>query len=526
MNAEWQPGVASQRSIWRLVVGTLVIAVLYSLVHTWDLRVYAGQLLLLVMLTWALNDEAQAYHPRYSLLAMSAGAACLMGAALLIGRAMGGEYSLAGMSPSALTQWPLALIAIGSALWLGLAPLTGWSLRGYTGAPAALAQSLIVGIPIITLLVRLQGVMATQGQASGDWEAFTTALAWVGGLSAFVAAAGMIASAGTARWESLLGAYTMGLATCALGLDTSLGRYAALVILLSYSAARMMLELSKGIELSLPAGVNMRWAIAIIGCSLAAVPLTVGFVGVWLLGSALIQVGHASAAVMLAGAVILTACGVALHYAYGGFSPGQASKQRASLSTVFSADTDESLRLVVSLIGGVALLVGGIAPRLWLPQVGAIASVAGKAAPINVKAMGLEVSSELPLSQPALASAPVVLLALAGLALAGIGWLVVFLMRSGLYSSGVLRPAAAKRLKKLNEAVQLQPGESTVQPLPAPLPAWWLSLLGLEDGFWRDGVLLLKLGARAGAMLGRLEGRYYMPLALVLTLLALLAITR
>src|SRR5205823_14889345 len=142
---------------------------------------------------------------------------------------------------------------------------------------------------------------------------------------------------------------------------------------------------------------------------------TIGFVGVWLLATALMQVGHASVAIVLAGAVIMTACGVALHYAYGGFPSvqGSASRvQQGSFSTIFRANTEGRLRLGASLVGGLVLVVGGIAPRLWLPQVAAMASVAGRASPVSLTPMGLEVRGELPISQPALASVPVLLLAL------------------------------------------------------------------------------------------------------------------
>jgi hypothetical protein len=72
--------------------------------------------------------------------------------------------------------------------------------------------------------------------------------------------------------------------------------------------------------------------------------------------------------------------------------------------------------------------------------------------------------------------------------------------------------------------------------LPAPLagpllsnppPAvWWLSLAWLEGGIYGTGALLARLGERLGGLMRRLEGRYVVPLALVLTLLAVLAVTR
>src|SRR5439155_8458224 len=148
----------------------------------------------------------------------------------------------------ALTRLPLSLIAIGAALWLGLAPVTGWSARGYsTGANAALAQSLALGVPVTVLLLRLQALLTAQGLSGSvpaEWSAFTSALAWAGGLTALAAGAGTILAAGSPRWTALLTAHTLGLVTWALGLDTPAGRQAALAILLAFGAARVALELS------------------------------------------------------------------------------------------------------------------------------------------------------------------------------------------------------------------------------------------------------------------------------------------
>ena len=60
----------------------------------------------------------------------------------------------------------------------------------------------------------------------------------------------------------------------------------------------------------------------------------------------------------------------------------------------------------------------------------------------------------------------------------------------------------------------------------APTPIWWLSLTWVEDGLWGFGGMLARLGARAGLGLGRLEGKYQLPLALVLIMVALLAVIR
>jgi hypothetical protein len=48
----------------------------------------------------------------------------------------------------------------------------------------------------------------------------------------------------------------------------------------------------------------------------------------------------------------------------------------------------------------------------------------------------------------------------------------------------------------------------------------------LEAGVWGLGVLLGSLGTRLGGLLGRLEGRFYLPLALILVVVALLLASR
>src|SRR5205823_2501705 len=137
----------------------LGITTLYSLVYTWDLRAFAVQMLLLLSLLWAANIPAQDPQPAagnrpeerraaYS-IGLGLGALCILAAVLVIGQVTGGRYNLTEISLSALTRLPLSLVAIGAALWLGLAPVTGWSASGYsTGANAALAQSLALGVPI------------------------------------------------------------------------------------------------------------------------------------------------------------------------------------------------------------------------------------------------------------------------------------------------------------------------------------------------------------------------------------------
>jgi len=118
--------------------------------------------------------------------------------------------------------------------------------------------------------------------------------------------------------------------------------------------------------------------------------------------------------------------------------------------------------------------------------------------------------------------APLPLLAVGALLVGTLGWLVRLWAKSGTSGNSALLPTAVARLQ---EAKQDTP---SLRPLISnPPPAvWWLSLVWLESGIYGFGSLLNRLGMRLGILLARLEGRFYFPLALVLTLLILLAITR
>jgi hypothetical protein len=117
---------------------------------------------------------------------------------------------------------------------------------------------------------------------------------------------------------------------------------------------------------------------------------------------------------------------------------------------------------------------------------------------------------------------PLTLLAGAALVLAAFGWLLRLWIKSRTAGNSVLLPTAVARLQKLDQNV------ATPQPvLTNPPPAvWWLSLVWLESGIYGSGSLLSRIATRLGTLLARLEGRYYFPLALILTLLIILAITR
>ncbi|HYO49914.1 MAG TPA: hypothetical protein VEW94_08680 [Chloroflexia bacterium] len=495
----------------QLATALLTLATLYSITYTQHLLAFAGQVLLLALLVWAYHvwdasEQAQAATGRY-LAALGLGAITLLGAALLVGRTTGGAYHLSDLSLSALTVWPLTLITFFVALWLGMAPFTGWSGEGHNSAHGAIVQALVLGVPAVTLLLRLQALITSQslaGTIPPEWSGFTSALVWLGGITSVVAAAGMIVWPTTPRWTALLTAHTLGLVVWALGLDNSASRTAALSILLAFGAARAGMTLA-------PRLANVqgwgRLPRLVAMSSVAAVPLTPGFVGVWLLASSLAGTGHPSLAVLLLGATILAACGTAL--------------RAAAPSSLDTPQPPHSQYLAwAGIAAGGVLLLAGVLPEWWLPQVEAMAGIAGGAPTIGLPWLGVQAGDGL---------LPLLLLAGGAALLAGIGWLAVSWARAGVSLSGVLLPTALDRLAKTDPPSSGGAhDEAQLTGLLSNPPAaiWWLSLGWLEAGILGFGALLSRLGVRTGGLLGRLEGRFFLPLALILTLIVILIVSR
>ena len=158
-------------------------------------------------------------------------------------------------------------------------------------------------------------------------------------------------------------------------------------------------------------------------------------------------------------------------------------------------------------------------PGLWLP---AVASVAGLP---NTNTAQTWWSIEAEMGRGAM---PGILLAAGALVLVGAARLGVRLAtkRQGGKANARLLPAAQKRLQKQEDSQQASLPPVMPTTLPAPTPVLWLSLLWLDDGLSRWGAATIGWCARAGVGLARLEGRYYLPLALVLVLVAMLALGR
>ena len=505
---------------WQVALCTLLVAVLYSLLHTFNLLAFAMQLLLVAALVWALASMLPSGEVRsgHSTLGLGLGAIFVTGAALVIGRTTGGQYSLTGLSLSALTNWTLILVLLGAALWMGLVPFTAWSARAQ-GGHTALVQSLATLIPAAALILRLEALLTAQGLAGsvpGGWGAFTSLLAWGGAITAIAAGAGGIVFAGTPRWSALLTAHAAGLVAWGLGLDNPASRYAAIAVLLAYGAARVTLELgsTNAARRAISWGTSPQAGFAAIARGVAVftaagVPLTAGFVGVWLLGAALLRTRHPSLVILLAGATILAIYGAALHLA-GALQPRSEEPVE---------DRGAGLAGFVSwlgLLGGLLLLLAGVAPGLWLPAVAAVASTAGGRISAGAPWPGLQADNGL--------IAPLLLLGLMALSLSAIGWLLGNWSRGTAGDAGFLLPTALGRLQ--DRGRESNGAFLPVPPQQAPAPAWWLSLQWIEEGIWGFGTVLVRLGTRAGLGLGRLEGRYYLPLALILALIAVLAITR
>ncbi|MEO8287385.1 MAG: hypothetical protein ABI670_13250 [Chloroflexota bacterium] len=487
------------RSPSQLAAATLAIAALYSLAHTTDLRAFAAHLLLLAFLTWTyLPSSAEGALITRQRAAQTLGALSLLGAVLIIGRTTGNIYGLESLSLAALTLWPLVLVLLFVVFWLGLAPFTGWSaLPGDEGeSKGALLQGLILGVPALLILLRLQALISSQalaGSVPPDWIWFTTALTWLGGITTLTAGAAVVVWAGTSRWSGALTAYTLGLTVWGLGLDTPTGRFAALVVLLSYGLGRAALDLSAG---------QYDWLSRLtLGLSLVFAPLTVGFTGVWLLTSAIIETGHTTLALVLIGAAILAAVGTAIHL--------------VSVATRQPTDVSPGRRYGGLLALGLSalLVIGGALPGLWLPYISSIADIAGGTANLDVTWATVQ-SGDL--------FAPFPLLAFAAAIIGLLGFVLRTWAKSTTTPGSALLPTALDRLQKARQPV------STPQPLLSnPPPAvWWLSLVWIERGVFGFGALLARAGSRLGILLARLEGRYYLPLALILALLIVLAVTR
>src|SRR6266568_3197563 len=149
-----------ERAPRQLAAATLAIATLYSLIYTVGLQAFAVQLLLLVLLTWAIqwDGDGRAEFVIRQRVAQTVGTLALLGAVLVVGRTTGGVYSLDELSLAAVTFWPLLLIVLFVLCWLGLAPIIGWSglvdgnrVRGTQGA---LVQGLVLGVPVVVLVLR------------------------------------------------------------------------------------------------------------------------------------------------------------------------------------------------------------------------------------------------------------------------------------------------------------------------------------------------------------------------------------
>ncbi len=501
-------------SAYRWATGLMTIALLYSLVHTFDLLALAGHVLALAAIAWAQagwqGHRSVGPGTGRQMIALSMAAACLLGAALLVGRATGGEYGLSNVSLSALTLWPLVLFGLFVIIWSGGVPFTGWSACSHAAASAqgALMQALVVPVPVLVLVLRLQALVTAQalaGTVPSGWAALMSVLGWAGGLTALVAGAGMLVWAGTTRWSALTTAYFSGLVMWALALDNPAGRHAALAVLLAFSLGRATMALAVGTDAEGRVG---RLARGIAAASLASAPLTAGFVGVWVLATAVARTtAHPAMGVVVMMVALIGACGLVLGFLSGGAGTAGIRSGAGGLLAVVSA---------------LALVLGGAAPALWLRPPGLMAGVAGGSPIVGLSWVGLQDMGLF---------APVALLAGGAVVLGALAWLVAVVAGSGVPASGPLLPPALDRVSRATThthagAAGRSPHPPDVLLRNPPALIWWLSLGWLEAGIWGFGSLLGRLGMRSGGLLGRLEGRYYMPLAIILILLALLVVSR
>jgi hypothetical protein len=487
-----------------------VLANVYALAHASNVLAFAGHLLVLTLAIWALGGVDPSTEQGGTVVrqraALVVGAVSATGMALLVGRATGGQYDLHDLTLSVLTASPLALGAGVVLLWLGLAPVTGWSAMGHGatgestgGLTSALVQGLALGVPVVALVLRLQGLITREALAASvpdAWAGFTSALVVFGAATMLVAGAGLVVWAGTSRWSAMLTAFWMGAVAWGLGLDTTTGRIAALAALLAFGLGRVALEMAAG---------GPAWLIRLGAVfSLSGAPVGAGFVGLWVLATGLVEARVPAFALVVVAAAVLGAAGTVLHVV------SRATDPRPAPGRV------ETITGLIGLTLVSALLLGGAWPGLWLEQVEAATSIAGVGVAPTANWTGL--SSEG-------LYVPLGLLAIGALLLTGIRWLLRLPARSSAAGTSALLPTAIVRLERTRESHIPEPLAGPLLSNPPPA-VWWLSLAWLEAGVYGTGGLLARLGERAGALLHRLEGRYFVPLAVVLTLLAVLAVTR
>jgi hypothetical protein len=525
-------GAGKQNAPLKIATGVGLVTVLYSLAFTVDLRAFAGEALLLVLLVWAFSSAEKAGWLARQRVALGVGSLLLLGAVLLVGRTTGGEYNLDELSLAALTLWPLVLIVGWALLWLGLAPFTGWSaLMGE--ADGALVHALALGAPPLALVLRLQALItegALTGSTPAEWATAMGGLATLGGITALAGGAGALTWAGTPRWRSALTAHWLGMVAWALGLDSPAGRWAALTLFAAYGLGGLALELAKRMPGKAEAYGYTWLARTVAGLSLAGAPLTAGFVGLWLLSVGLLETRNPALAIMLLGAAVLSACGTTLHLAQ------PATQAREVVASARAAPANSRYGLVLELAGWAVagtIFLGGILPGLWLPYVEAVAGVAGAGQALGLPWPGVVKDGVV---------LPLTMLGVGVLVLGMISLVVRAWATSRVSEAGALLPTALERLQDRpmgkhkggsgtrQEGVGLdregdREPEQVFRPAP-PAFAWWLSLAWLEGGIFEAGTRLVRLGSAAGRLMERLEGRYFLPLAVLLALLMLLGITR
>ncbi|MGA7733291.1 MAG: hypothetical protein WCD37_18675, partial [Chloroflexia bacterium] len=312
--------------------------------------------------------------------------------------------------------------------------------------------------------------------------------------------------------------------------DSPAGRWSALALFAAYGLGGLALELAKLMPGKAEA-YGYAWLTRIVaGLSLAGAPLTAGFVGLWLLSVGLLETRNPALAIMLLGAAVLSACGTTLHLAQ------PAAQEREAMPGAQANPAKSRYRFVLDLAGWAvagAIFLGGILPGLWLPYVEAVAGVAGAGQALGLPWPGVVKYGVM---------LPLTMLGVGVLVLGMISSLVRAWATSRVAEAGALLPTALDRLQDRpmdrhrggsgtrHEGVG--PGrEGDQEPAQAfrPAPpafAWWLSLAWLEGGIFEAGTRLVRLGSAAGRLMERLEGRYFLPLAVLLALLMLLGITR
>ena len=338
-------------------------------------------------------------------LAMFGGACLVPAVALLAPAGPGLELDFAAVRAAPPEGWAaaavLALALGGAGSMAGLAPLHLWLPLAHSAAPSHVAALMAGGMTTVALYVLIRILFDLCGSATPVWWGVPllvagAASAVLGALRANAEADMRAALAASTIGNSGLIAVGLGVALAARGADlgplAALALGGALLLALAHGLFKTLLYLAAGAVqhgagtrvLSQLGGLLLRMPVtsvaALIGAaSLAALPLSAGFAGGWVLFQAVLaapRIGGVALQALLAvtaGAMALTA---ALGAAAAVRLVGVAFLGRPRTAGAANArEAPRPVRAVLAVLGALTLLLGllpGAALRLLDPAVQAM----------------------------------------------------------------------------------------------------------------------------------------------------------